>query len=654
MKHMLRYCDWLLALPEKDYLIHWVDKRRGIEHLKNFLWLYNVTGEQRLLELAHRAHRRTNDWTSGISRYHCVDFAQCFYEPGLYSTLSGDPAHLAAAKRNHQALYDEFGQVPGGMYGGDEQMRPGYTGPRQGIETCAMVEMMNSCEMLFTQIEGDIRWADRCEDVAFNSYPAALTADMKALRYVTAPNQAVSDRTNKNPDIANAGAMFIMNPHAHRCCQHNHAHGWPYYAEHLWLATPDNGLCAMLYSASTVSARVGDGRMVTLQQKTRYPFSDTVEFAVSAPGKIRFPLYLRVPGWCENASVMVNRVRGEAAARSGKYLRIEREWKSGDVVTLQLPMRVAVRTWTKNDNCVSVDRGPLTYSLKIEERYVPTDGRDTIRQSKFLSEKANFKDWPALEIFPGSAWNYGLDLGENIEFAERPWPADDHPWTHAGAPVMLTASARRIPGWALQKNNLIGPMPVTPVKSAEPIEKITLLPMGACRLRLSAFPAIGSGPGARSYAAEGREDDPGRKQSFKTPDGMQVLVSFKNPRESIAALVDGVTAPSSDDRSIPRMTFWPHKGTAETITIEFGRERLVRGVEVLWFDDKGGTRVPAAAQLEFFTDDEWTPTKPGSQVPVAPDRMNRIEFTPVSTTAVRLKIQLQPKVSSGLLELRVL
>jgi DUF1680 family protein len=654
LQHLLRYCDWLLALPEKDYLIHWVDKRRGVEHLKNFLWLYNVTGERRLLDLAPKAHRRTSDWTSGISRYHCVDVAQCFYEPGLYSTLSGDRRHLEAAERNYRTVYDEFGQVPGGMFGGDEMARPGYTGPRQGIETCAMVEMMNACEMMFTLVDGDIRWADRCEDVAFNSYPAALTADMKALRYLTAPNMPVSDRAPKNPDIANGGAMFIMNPHAHRCCQHNHAHGWPYFAEHLWLATADNGLCAMLYAASTVSARVGDGRTVTLRQTTRYPFSDMIEFVVSAPGKIRFPLYLRVPGWCENASVTVNGRRSEAAARPGKYLRLEREWKSGDVVTLQLPMRVAVRTWTKNDGCVSVDRGPLTYSLKIEERYVRTDGRDTIRQSKFLSEKANFKDWPAFEIFPESAWNYGLVLSGSIEFAERPWPTDDQPWTHAGAPVMLTASARRIPGWTLQQNNLIGPMPVSPVKSEEPSERITLLPMGACRLRLSAFPAVGSGPDARPYAAEGGGEGVASKLSYKTADGMQVLVSFKNPRESVAALFDGVTAPTSDDRSIPRLTFWPHKGTAETITIEFGRERAVRGLEVLWFDDKSGYRVPAAAQLEYFTDDEWTPVRPAAQVPVAPNRMNRLDITPVSTTAVRLKIQLQPKLSGGLLELRVL
>ncbi len=274
---MLGYCRWLERLPEEDYLIHWVAKRRGVEILRNVLWLYNVTGEPWLLDLAHKTHRRTSDWTSGISRYHCVDMSECYYEPALYYLVAGARTLLDAAERNRRILYDEFGQVPGGMFGGDEMSRPGYVGPRQAVETCAMVEMMNSCETIFTQIDGDVRWADRCEDVAFNSYPAATMPDMTALRYLTAPNHIVSDRLPKNPDINNGGAMYLMSPHLHRCCQHNHAHGWPYYAEHLWLATPDNGLCAMLYCDSSVTAQVADGQTVTLDQTTRYPFDERIE-----------------------------------------------------------------------------------------------------------------------------------------------------------------------------------------------------------------------------------------------------------------------------------------------------------------------------------------------------------------------------------------
>jgi hypothetical protein len=514
-----------------------------------------------------------------------------------------------------------------------------------------MVEMMHACEMMFTHIEGDIRWADRCEDVAFNSYPAALTADMKAHRYLTAPNMPVSDRLNKSPDINNGGAMFIMNPHAHRCCQHNLAHGWPYYAEHLWLATPDDGLCAMLYSDSTVSARVAGGQAVSIRESTHYPFSDTIKFEISTQAKTAFPLYLRVPGWCETPRLALNGQRLEVSAKPGKYIRFEREWHNGDLVELTLPMQVSLRTWTTNQNCVSVDRGPLTYSLQIEERYVPCDGRTTIRQSKFETAKANFKDWPAFEIFPSSPWNYGLVVEEGFQYSERPWPGNDMPWTHAGAPVILTASAKLIPGWKLQENNLIGKVPPSPVKSDKPLTKVKLLPMGACRLRLSAFPAIGSGADARPF----RDDRPNPALSYKTDDGKLIVVSAKGPKDVIAALVDGVIPTASNDRSISRMTFWPHLGSTETITIELGKERVVSGVEVYWFDDtgKGGCRVPAAAHLSYFTDDEWMPAKLSAAVPVAKDKMNRLEIIPTSTTAIQLKIELQKGFSGGLLELKV-
>jgi len=495
IRHLLNYCRWLQRLPEKDYLIHWVSRRRGIETLKNVLWLYNVTGESWLLELARKTHRRTNDWTSGISRYHCVDMSQCFCEPALYYLLSRNPSHLAAAERNRKIIYDEFGQVPGGMFGGDEQSRPGYAGPRQAVETCAMVEMMSTCQMMFTQVDGDIRWADRCEDVAFNSYPAALTADMKALRYLTAPNQVVSDRTPKTPDINNGGPMYLMTPQGHRCCQHNHSHGWPYFAEHLWLATPDNGLCAMLYTASSVVATVAGGVEVTLTEETRYPFADEISIRVQARETVTFPLYLRIPGWCEQPVVSINGGQAEAAGRPGYYLRIERAWADGDRIKLRLPMAIRLRTWTQNGACVSVDRGPLTYSLQIGEKYVAVDALRGGGAVPAEQAADGPESWPAWEIFPTTPWNYGLvlrevDPGVDIKVVERAWPGDDMPWTQDGAPVALTATARQIPSWRLQDNNMIGAVPPSPIASSETDEAVTLLPMGACRLRLSAFPLI--------------------------------------------------------------------------------------------------------------------------------------------------------------------
>jgi len=135
-----------------------------------------------------------------------------------------DQKYLQASDRNYNEIRKLYGQVPGGKFGSDENCREGYDDPRQAIETCGMVEMMLSTETLYT-ITGDPVWAERCEDVAFNSYPAALTADMKALRYMTSANLVQSDRIPKSPGIQNGGPMFVMDPNRHRCCQHNQGHG---------------------------------------------------------------------------------------------------------------------------------------------------------------------------------------------------------------------------------------------------------------------------------------------------------------------------------------------------------------------------------------------------------------------------------------------
>src|SRR5437667_1707714 len=269
---------------------------------------------------------------------------------------------------------DLYGQFPGGGFAADENARPGFTDPHQGFETCGIVEFMHSFEML-TKISGDPVWADRCEDIAFNSLPAALTSDWKGLHYLTCANQVVLDLGNHAPGVENSGTMFSYSPfEVYRCCQHNVSHGWPYYAEELWLATLDRGICASLYSASEVTAKVGDGSTVKISEETDYPFSYTIKLKFYAPKPVTFPLHLRIHAWCGKPSATVNGKKTALKAKPLSHAVIEREWKDGDSVTLRLPIRVTVRRWEKNHNAASVNYGPLTFSLKIDEQWTRCGG----------------------------------------------------------------------------------------------------------------------------------------------------------------------------------------------------------------------------------------------------------------------------------------
>ncbi len=551
---MRRYFRWELELPEEDFLLPFWQNQRASDNLASVYWLYNRTGEAWLLELGEKIFRRMARWDRGVANWHGVNMAQCFRGPGIFYQQKGDSALLERAWLNYEEMRREYGQVPGGLYGADENCRPGYTDPRQAAETCAMVEMMLSCELL-AGLSGQVRWADVCEDVAFNSLPASMTPDLKALRYLTSPNLVVSDAKSKSPGVQNGGPMFCMDPYDHRCCQHNVSHGWPYFTEHLWMAAPGDGLAAVLYAPSEVRAKVGtDGREVLITEATRYPFDEAIVLKVGAESPVAFPLYLRIPAWCSSPALRLNGQTLQTPAVAEGWLVLERTWRNGDELQLSLPMPIRLRVWEANHNSVSVDRGPLTFSLSIAERYVKYDRTE---------------EWPSWEIYPATDWNYGLVLSDppesGFEVGRRDWDGSGQPFTTEAAPVVLKTKVRKIPQWKLDRHGLVAPLQPSPVRSDEPTEEVTLIPMGCARLRISAFPMIGFGPEAVPW------------QEPKAP---PIEASHCFEGDSLEAVADGKLPRSSGDQNLPRFTWWPQKGSWEWITYRLNEPKQVSAVEV--------------------------------------------------------------------------
>ena len=624
---MTKYFRWQLTVPDEDFLEPFWQNQRASDNLASVYWLYNRTGDKFLMDLGRKIHRNTADWTGGVASWHVVNIAQCFRGPAVFYQQSKDPKHLAATEKDYQTVMGIYGQVPGGMFGADENAREGYIGPRQAAETCGMVEMMLSDEMLLT-FTGDPKWADRCEDVTFNSLPPSMTPDMKALHYLTAPNMILCDRHNKSPGVQNSGPMFLFNPHIHRCCQHNSGHGWPYYAQHLWLATPDNGLAAVLYAPSQVTAKVGKGTEVTISESTHYPFDENIELAVRTDKSVRFPLYLRVPGWTRNPIVEINGKATKVKAHTRSYIMIERKWKNGDKVKLTFKMNITLTKWEKNKDSVSINRGPLTYSLKIGEKYVREGGTDK---------------WPALEIHPTTPWNYGLVLNEanpstSLEVVRRNWPDDDQPFEADAAPIQLRAKAKKIPEWIKDHLGLVGKLQQSPVKSDEPLETVTLIPMGCARLRISAFPTIGTGTDAQKW--------------IQPPKTLPASASHCWGSDTILALSDKMLPKNSNDQGIPRFTWWPRKGTTEWVQYDFDKPKIISSADVYFFDDTGGggCRIPKSWRLMYKQGDQWKQVPNVGSYTVEKDKFNKVSFKPVNAQSLRIEVQLQPDFSAGILE----
>ena len=241
-----------------------------------------------------------------------------------------------------------------------------------------------------------------------------------------------------------------------------------------------------------MKAKVGENVPIRITEETEYPFHDTIRLRVDAPGEVAFPLYLRVPRWCDRPRLRVNDQPVNLSASPASYLVIERTWKSGDTLVLELPMKIAVQTWDKNHDSVSVHYGPLAFSLGIQENWKRIGGSE---------------EWPHYEVLPASPWNYGLVLSDahperSLALRRRGGALALNPFTPANVPIVMTAKARKIPGWQADSENVIGTLQPSPARSTEPVETISLIPMGSARLRISSFPTVVPGPAPTNGPSE--------------------------------------------------------------------------------------------------------------------------------------------------------
>ncbi|MFE7031594.1 RICIN domain-containing protein [Streptomyces sp. NPDC057621] len=470
---LTRFLRYMNTQGKGAFDTSWVSQRWG-DCMDIALWLYRRTPEPFLLDLVDKMHAWGADWTGALPNAHNVNIAQGFREPAQYAQRSGSAEHTRASYRTYTELLAAHGQFAGGGFAGDENIRPGFGDPRQGFETCGVVEFMASHELL-TRVTGDPLWADRCEELAFNMLPASLDPDGKGVHYVTSANSVDLDNSRKTQgQFQNGFAMQSFQPgiDQYRCCPHNYGMGWPYFAEELWLGTPDGGLAAAMYAACQVTTEVAGGTSVTVTETTDYPFGETVDFVVSTPRSVSFPLLLRIPGWCAAPRLQIN---GQSVpARSGPaFVRVDRTWADGDRVSLRLPQSTTVHTWPGNRDSVSVSHGPLTYALRIGERYVRYGGDTT---------------FPEYEVHATTPWNYGLVSGGNLVVRRASGPVAANPFTQSATPVSITADARRVPEWIADDEHVVAPLQQSPARSAGAVEQVTLIPMGAARLRIASFP----------------------------------------------------------------------------------------------------------------------------------------------------------------------
>ncbi|VGO18747.1 beta-L-arabinofuranosidase domain-containing protein [Pontiella sulfatireligans] len=412
---------------------------------------------------------------------HGVTFNELFK---LYATAPAgtDPRYVAVAETAFRFLQDEHIQ-PFGVNSANEYLRG--IGGFKGTELCNIVDMAWSVTWLARQT-GKASYGDVLENAFFNAFPASID-HYQQHSYLISPNRLPGVLCSQNRSTKH-DFLPVWKP---ECCTGNLNRALPNYVMYMAMKTQDSGLAMLTYGPNHISTTV-KGTAVEISSQTDYPFKDQLSWTVAPASDVSFPLYLRIPAWCENPVVKVNGKPVNASSADG-FVKIDRNWKNGDQVSLQLPMNAVVHMGTELE----------LMDKKTGKRSYTSPGSARVDTVGYLVEGAPFAyvtRGPLLYTLGVAAKdaNTAADAGMVYNFAMKPGEitgADvvEHDvkgwvWEYGNAPVQLEIPAQKI-DWKIDTK--VGALPMQTFKAnSSKEEMITLVPFGCAKFRLTAFPVV--------------------------------------------------------------------------------------------------------------------------------------------------------------------
>ncbi len=472
---------------------------RGADNMLVAQWLFTITKDPALLQLSALIQTQSfawskwflgRDWAINAATLqnsdawmtrHGVNVGMGLKDPVVNYQRTANPQYLDAMQTGFKDLMTLHG-LPFGMFSADEDLHG--NNPVQGTELCATVEAMFSLETAIA-ITGNVSYMDALERMTFNALPSQTTDDYNNKQYFQVANQV-----NIKKGVFNFSLPFQREMNnvlgmrsGYTCCLANMHQGWTKFATHLWYKTPGNGVAALQFSPSEINVTVGKKNTpFTITESTEYPFGNLVQFQFSSNSNAAFPFQVRIPSWCKNAVILLN---GNLLqhSKSGQVITIDRVWSNGDRLSVQFPMEITTSNWGNNSR--TIERGPLVYALKLEERW----------------EKATDEvEGDYYSVYPMADWNYGLTDSmikhsrTAISFKQVKPVGENFVWNLANSPIELKALAKKVPGWKIVDD--VAHLPITArdglyMGKVDPeIHEITLVPIGCTKVRIVSFPVV--------------------------------------------------------------------------------------------------------------------------------------------------------------------
>ncbi len=316
--------------------------------------------------------------------------------------ITNDPKYLSAVEKTVKTIIDQEINIAGSgssfecwFYGKSEQTRPTY----HTMETCVTMTWMKLCQTLLN-LTGDPIYADQMEITTYNALLASMKDDGTQIAKYS-PLEGL-----RHPGEEQCG-MHI------NCCNANGPRAFallPQFA--VMQSTDKKEVLINLYTDFSATVPLTSKKKVVITQKTNYPVDGNIRLQVDIDRPEIFTVALRIPSWSENNSVSVNGESLEGVS-AGSYYKVNRRWKKGDVITLNLDVRGRL---VKQDGYAAIIKGPVVLA------------RDTRFEDGFVDESAqvahidNYVELTPSSHKPKGLWmsfTAPLVLGTDLEGGAR-------------------------------------------------------------------------------------------------------------------------------------------------------------------------------------------------------------------------------------------